>query len=196
MRTFYTPVLAMLLILLTTEGTSMSENIRVKLETAVETQLGWKKDQIEVIELEKIEIPGCHFFTVTEKGSMDPYGVDFALLSDGRAISADHEDAASTILAACNASKGLSPTSWAELITRFHLRIGPVRVLYDEAQAQAAIESLKKGGKSFSPPTLESAASGTTIKFCVMNYERGVLSKITATYKKGGSMDVDVWQAP
>ena len=164
----------------------MDDKLHQKIAEAVNAEYGWKLEEVELNEVERLRRSSCEFFTASSKVRPLSYQPNYAVLRGSEVIGAGDHDAPSKILDACSAD---APADWwAEIITRFHHDVGGGIVLSDESVRPDIVRRLAKAGKPFTPPAFGDGKQ--SVSFLLLNPEAYILYSVKATRAPGGPIEV------
>ena len=167
------------------EGINMDDKLHQKIAEAVHAEYGWKVEEVEINEVERLRRSSCAFFTTASKVRPLSYQPNYAVLRGTEVIGIGDHEAASKILDVC--SEDAPADWWAEIITRFHQDVGGGVVLSDESVRPDVVRKLAKAGKSFTPPTFDDSKS--SVSFLLLDPEAYIVYSVKATRIPSGKVE-------
>lgn len=166
----------------------MDEAVRQKIAAAAHTERGWKPGEVRVDEVERLRRPSCSFFTASHTRRPLPYQVNYALLAGNAVVAISDAKAVETVLDACGES---ADAAWiAEVITRFHAKLGAGIVLADAGRRPDVVRRLAEAGQAFATPELRNADGGFTLAFLVLDPESNAVARVEAKRRAKGAVEV------
>jgi hypothetical protein len=164
----------------------MDEKVRRRIAEAAAKANDWNVGEVSVNEVEELRRPSCSFYTAAHTVFPLSFQDNYAVLGGDEIIGTGDGLAVARILDVCSASA--SPEWWAEIVTRFHRKLGGGIVLVDENTRSDITRNLKKAGKNFEPPVLDK--DKRSLSYLFLNPETYILYRIQATRAADGAVEV------
>jgi hypothetical protein len=163
----------------------MQTEIAKKISQAVQTELQWKPEEIDIDEVESLKRAPCTFYTASQKVRPVATMPNFAVLPDDIVISPG-EQSVGTIIKTCGT--GASAQWLAQVIVRFYPALAGALVVEREGGFHGAVETIRKSNRVFAPPTL----AHNRLTFFAVMIETNQASLVIATFAKDGTVKVEV----
>jgi len=164
----------------------MDDKLQPKISQAVHSEYGWKVDEVQVDEVERLRRGTCIFYTARSKVRPLSYQPNYAVLRGAEVLGVSEHDAAAKILDAC--AGDAPPEWWAEVITRFHQDLGGGIVLTNASVRPDIARKLTQAGKAFTPPSF--GDNGKSVSFLLLDPEAYIVYSVKATRGSSGQIEV------
>lgn len=164
----------------------MDDKLHQKIAEAVRTEYGWKLDEVQIDEVDRLRRGSCSFYTARSTVRPLSYQPNYAVLRGSEVVGISDQAATAKILTAC--SDDAPPDWWAEVITRFHQDVGGGLVLSNESVRPDVVRKLAHAGKTFTPPTFGDGKK--SISFLLLDPEAYIVYSVKATQTLSGQIEV------